>query len=82
MCSSDLLNRPIAADHYSDNRQTGSFIVIDRVTNNTVGAGMIVDVAARDNEKITAAKRDYTEAEKALNAYIREHFPEWGCKAL
>ncbi len=75
-----VLSRPIAADHYSDNRQTGSFIIIDRVTNNTVGAGMIVDVAARENEKITAPKREYTEAEKALNAYIREHFPEWGCR--
>jgi len=75
-----VLSRPIAADHYSENRQTGSFIIIDRVTNNTVGAGMIVDVAAREGEAITAAKREYTEAEKALNAYIREHFPEWGCK--
>ncbi|WP_416768598.1 sulfate adenylyltransferase subunit CysN [Sulfurimonas sp. ST-25] len=74
-----VLNRPIAADHYSDNRQTGSFIVVDRVTNNTVGAGMIVDVAAREHEKV-AAVRDYTEAEKALNAYIREHFPEWGAR--
>ena len=75
-----ILSRPIAADRYSDNRQTGSFIIIDRVTNNTVGAGMIVDVAAREGEEITAPKREYTEAEKALNAYIREHFPEWGCK--
>ena len=75
-----LLNRPIAADRYSENRQTGSFIIIDRMTNNTVGAGMIVDVAAREGEHITAGKREYTEAEKALNAYIREHFPEWGCK--
>jgi sulfate adenylyltransferase subunit 1 len=75
-----VLSRPIAADHYSDNRQTGSFIIIDRITNNTVGAGMIVDVAAREGEAITAGTREYTEAEKALNAYIREHFPEWGCK--
>lgn len=77
-----VLSRPIAADHYADNRRTGSFIVIDRVTNNTVGAGMIVDVAARENDKIAAGSREYTEAEKALNAYIREHFPEWGCKAV
>ena len=75
-----VLSRPIAADRYSDNRQTGSFIIIDRVTNNTVGAGMIVDVAAREGEQITAGTREYTEAEKALNAYIREHFPEWGCR--
>ena len=32
---------PIACDAYRDNRATGAFIVIDRVTNGTVGAGMI-----------------------------------------
>ncbi len=45
-----VLTRPIAADKYQENRQTGSFIVIDRITNNTVGAGMIVDVAKRAYE--------------------------------
>jgi len=37
------LHRPIAFDPYDKNRQTGSFIIIDRMTNITVGAGMIVD---------------------------------------
>ena len=37
------LARPIAFDPYKKNRGTGSFIVIDRVTNGTVGAGMILD---------------------------------------
>ena len=32
---------PIAFDPYSENRQTGSFILIDRFTNATVAAGMI-----------------------------------------
>jgi bifunctional enzyme CysN/CysC len=32
---------PIAFDSYADNRETGGFIVIDRFTNGTVGAGMI-----------------------------------------
>ena len=35
------LSAPIAFDPYRKNRQTGSFIVIDRQTNSTVGAGMI-----------------------------------------
>lgn len=34
------LNQQIAFDPYSANRDTGSFILIDRLTNNTVGAGM------------------------------------------
>lgn len=33
--------RPIAFDPYKDQRETGSFILIDRFTNQTVAAGMI-----------------------------------------
>ncbi|MGN6767336.1 MAG: sulfate adenylyltransferase subunit CysN [Rhizobiaceae bacterium] len=36
------LQSPIAFDPFGDNRATGSFILIDRRTNATVGAGMIV----------------------------------------
>ena len=32
---------PVAFDSYEQNRQTGSFILIDRFTNHTVGAGMV-----------------------------------------
>jgi len=32
---------PVAFDPYEQNRATGSFIIIDRFTNHTVGAGMI-----------------------------------------
>jgi bifunctional enzyme CysN/CysC len=32
---------PVAFDAYSENRETGAFILIDRYTNATVGAGMI-----------------------------------------
>ena len=35
------LSEPIAFDVYEDNRETGSFILIDRFTNATVAAGMI-----------------------------------------
>ena len=35
------LTQPLAFDAYCDNRDTGGFIVIDRFTNATVGAGMI-----------------------------------------
>jgi bifunctional enzyme CysN/CysC len=36
------LGRPIAYDPYVRNRSTGALILIDRATNNTVGAGMIL----------------------------------------
>jgi bifunctional enzyme CysN/CysC len=35
------LTQPLAFDAYRDNRDTGGFIVIDRFSNATVGAGMI-----------------------------------------
>jgi len=79
-----LLTRPIAVDAYKQNRYTGSFIVIDRLTNNTVGAGMIVSVTKRDESEAhnVLISKEYSEAEKALNKYIREFFPEWGCKEI
>jgi len=40
VCSLSL-DMPISFDSYRENRGTGSFILIDRLTNATVGAGMI-----------------------------------------
>ncbi len=77
-----VLTRPIASDSYKENRLTGSFIVVDRITNNTVGAGMIVGVSRRDEDLTKRSDRHYSDAEKALNRYIRDHFPEWECKVV
>ncbi|SPS01859.1 sulfate adenylyltransferase subunit CysN [Cupriavidus taiwanensis] len=35
------LDQPVAFDPYTRNRELGGFILIDRLTNNTVGAGML-----------------------------------------
>jgi bifunctional enzyme CysN/CysC len=35
------LDRPVAFDSYEQNRETGGFILIDRLSNDTVGAGLI-----------------------------------------
>ncbi len=45
------LAQPIAFDPYDKNRETGGFIVIDRMTNATVGAGLI-RFALRRSENI------------------------------
>lgn len=59
-------SRPIYFDAYSENRGTGSFILLDPATNATVGAGMILwavqaDRARRNVElgtgRVTAAER-------------------------
>jgi sulfate adenylyltransferase subunit 1 len=71
------LTEKIAFDFYEENKGTGAFILIDKITNNTVAAGMIVGEATK-----TAKKRIYTESEIALNKFIREHFPEWECKSI
>ncbi len=39
------LNQTVAFDSYRDNKSTGAFIIIDRLTNVTVGAGMIETIA-------------------------------------
>jgi bifunctional enzyme CysN/CysC len=36
-----VLDRPLPFDPYAVNRDTGGFILIDRLTNNTVGAGLL-----------------------------------------
>ena len=34
--------RPLMVDGYRDNRQTGSFVLVDDTTHNTVASGMIL----------------------------------------
>jgi len=53
------LNKPVAFDPYKKNRATGAFIVIDRLTNVTVGAGMIVGAAeAKGDVQLTAVSSE------------------------
>jgi bifunctional enzyme CysN/CysC len=40
------LAEPLAVDPYAENRATGAFILIDEATNDTVGAGMVVEASA------------------------------------
>ncbi|MGF1772492.1 sulfate adenylyltransferase subunit CysN [Vibrio wakamikoensis] len=70
----------VAFDAYNDNRATGAFIIIDRLTNITVGAGMI----RRSVEGVIAAKapEQYSEFELELNKLVTKHFPHWGAKKL
>ena len=51
------LSQPIAFDAYKTNKDTGSFIIIDRLTNNTVGAGMILDRNPEDEKGKVETKR-------------------------
>lgn len=68
----------IALDNYQDCADTGGFIIIDRLTNVTVGAGMVSESLASLNHGIT----DISAFELELNALIRKHFPHWEAKDL
>jgi len=74
-----LLNQPVVADIYQQNRATGAFIVIDRLSNITVGAGMVQQ--ALDSQS-GVAQANFSEFELELNALIRKHFPHWGAADL
>ncbi|MEO1896929.1 MAG: sulfate adenylyltransferase subunit CysN [Cycloclasticus sp.] len=73
------LNQMISFDPYAKIKGTGSFIVIDKYTNATLAAGMIL---TKSNSAAQSSKRVYSEEEKALNEMIREKFPEWGCRRI
>jgi len=48
---------PLSWDPYERNRATGAFIVIDRLTFDTVGAGMMIDRLPEVSESLTTSQR-------------------------
>ena len=63
--------RPLFFDRYSDNRATGSFVLIDRETNATAGAGMIIssveDAAENPADRLARLVRGLVPADAKLN---------------
>lgn len=62
----------IAFDLYQEVRDTGGFILIDRLTNVTVAAGMIEQALESD-----VKSHEFSEFELEFNALVRKHFPHW-----
>jgi bifunctional enzyme CysN/CysC len=62
-----VLSAPIAYDAYRRNRATGSFIIIDRLTNATMGAGMILD---REPDQRRGSLWDAEPASSSLSAQL------------
>ena len=65
------LDRPIAFDPYAENRDTGGFILIDRLGNNTVGAGLI-HFALRRSQNI---HMQHVDVDKAARAALKHQKP-------
>jgi bifunctional enzyme CysN/CysC len=63
------VDRPIGFDPYAENRDTGGYIVVDRLTNATIGAGMI-HFALRRSQNIHVQHTDVDKA--ARNALNRQ----------
>ncbi|MER5280995.1 sulfate adenylyltransferase subunit CysN [Streptomyces sp. NPDC002809] len=60
-------DRPVPYDAYTANRDTGGFILIDRLTNSTVGAGMIAHALRRaDNVHWQVADVDVRSREQLM----------------
>jgi bifunctional enzyme CysN/CysC len=62
---------PVAFDAYEANRETGAFIIVDRYTNETVGAGMIVFALRR----ATNIHPEHLAIEKEPRARLKHQHP-------
>ncbi|MCD6009768.1 sulfate adenylyltransferase subunit CysN [Halomonas sp. IOP_31] len=71
------LTAPVPVDDYRVSPGTGSFIVIDRLTNVTVGAGMVRGALEGGG---AAGEVDWQAFEVELNALVRKYFPHWQAK--
>ncbi|GHA88611.1 sulfate adenylyltransferase subunit CysN [Modicisalibacter luteus] len=60
------LNKPVAFDAYRENADTGGFILIDRMSNNTVGAGML-HFALRRSQNLHMQHVDIDKQARALS---------------
>ncbi|MWL75416.1 sulfate adenylyltransferase subunit CysN, partial [Escherichia coli] len=70
-------DEPLVLDAYQQNPVTGGLIFIDRLTNVTVGAGMV-----RQPNEEAAVVSEFSAFELELNALVRKHFPHWGARDL
>ncbi|CAM8678592.1 sulfate adenylyltransferase subunit CysN [Leclercia adecarboxylata] len=71
-------DEPLVLDEYQQNPVTGGLIIIDRLTNVTVGAGMVREPKAQAR----AVPSEFSAFELELNALVRKHFPHWGARDL
>lgn len=71
-------DEPMVLDKYQQNPVTGGMIFIDRLSNVTVGAGMIHEPQV-DAPRATG---EFSAFELELNALVRRHFPHWNARDL
>ncbi|WP_241612476.1 sulfate adenylyltransferase subunit CysN [Rosenbergiella epipactidis] len=72
-------DEPLMLDPYAENPVTGGLIFIDRLSNVTVGAGMVYQTRSLDAAQSTG---QFSAFELELNELVRKHFPHWDAKNL
>ena len=71
-------DEPLVLDTYQQNPVTGGLIFIDRLSNVTVGAGLV-------REPLQSAQQipvEFSPFELEFNALVRRHFPHWNARDL
>ncbi len=71
-------DEPLVLDTYQQNPVTGGLKIIARMTNVTVGAGLVREPLVQE----LAAASQFSAFELELNALVRRHFPHWGARDL
>src|SRR5471032_874228 len=71
-------DEPLVLDNYQHNAVTGGMIFIDRLTNVTVGAGLVREAV----ESVYQEPGAFSAFELELKGLIRRHFPHWGARDL
>lgn len=71
-------DEPLVLDTYQHNPVTGGLIFIDRLSNVTVGAGLVRE----PQYSVQHTPAAYSDFELEFNALVRRHFPHWGARDL
>ncbi|MCW2483518.1 elongation factor 1-alpha C-terminal domain-related protein, partial [Candidatus Symbiopectobacterium sp. NZEC135] len=71
-------DEPLLLESYQQNATTGGMIFIDRLSNVTVGAGLVREPMVQVTQEPSA----FSAFELELNALVRRHFPHWGARDL
>lgn len=74
------VNEKVMFDGYRTNHKTGAFIIIDRLSNVTVGAGMIETPLIDTGEELL--EHEHSAFELEFNLLVRKHFPGWEAKDI
>ncbi|WP_351076606.1 sulfate adenylyltransferase subunit CysN [Shewanella sp. CAL98-MNA-CIBAN-0140] len=72
------LTESVVLDAYSLVRDTGGMILIDRLSNATVAAAMVVSGHQGDKQTNT----EFSAFEVEFNALVRKHYPHWNARDI